>query len=1369
MHTFVLFTTKFKERSAERMKTKHTTTLCKRLGAWALTIALVVGMLPQTVFAAGTDTGKAIQLGAGGISGYSDTISYDYIYYGNWKAPDTHTTSGPIKWRVLDDQTNTGGEGLFLLSDVLLGAGNLGDLRFEQSYHYVDGTYYKGSAHNGDHTNCQIMNAWQGSDAQDWCETFYSDSLTTQEQGAVLATTKSDGAFTSTSNVPFADSENILNGDKVYEWKLTLLDSTNHAGFNVTTTDVSTTTAGGSVSISYEGATVGANEYLSAMITSGSGENETVLYYGRLKQLTTGEASGTQEIAIPALSEGTYTLRVFNEQYNGDYNMDYASDFKNVTLTVSADTQGTPNTPAYDLTVNESKVAFAGHEWWVIGYNGDGVYSTAEDTSHVTLLAANLDTEFQNILFRTGSNSSFDNSTQYSGDNWYYADNPDGMTRWTTPNEYAGSTLQQTLEDIAEGFPAKEQAVITARNLASGAAAGNNWSSGKWEYLDGIAGQGVSVQKLWAISEEEWNTINDATVRAYDDFWWLRSPYYHSGNEAWRAHTSGESMYYITVYSDYVAARPALSLNLDSVLFTSSAAGGKSSATAGNGLVAMETPTGTVKFTMQDASQTLTVNATATQSTQTGATLSFTYSNATTGTNQYVSCVLTDDSGSVKYYGKLADSSNAASGDLSIPLTGVADGTYTLKIFSEEANGDMYTDFCSEPVTMTVAITEGVGTVSDFRGTLLHEHEHSWSNDWSSDDTHHWHNCTAEECPITEDNQKDGYAAHNFTQQVNNDTYLASAATCTAPAEYYYSCVCGAKGTEVFTDGDALDHDWGDWRSNGNGTHSRTCSRCPETKTESCTGGTATCTNRAVCTTCGSEYGDVNPDEHTGGLAWVQTETTHKQVYNCCGAEISEAENHTWENGRCTVCQYPCSHTGGTATCSQKAVCTICGSQYGELNPDNHSPASEWTQENGKHHHICQNGCGAHLDEANCDGGTATCISKAKCSVCGHEYGDYGAHDLTVHDAKEPTCTETGNNQYWECSVCSRLFAYAQGNTGTTIADVTIAATGHNWGNPAWKWADDGSSATATFTCANDNAHTEQVSASITSEVKAAATCTESGTTAYKASVNFNGTEYNDTKEVTDIAPTGHTWGDWTSNGKNEHTRTCSVCKATETGNCFGGKATCVDKADCDICHAEYGTVDADNHTNLVKTDAKQATHLAEGNTEYWYCDGCNKYFSDEDGTKEIALADTVLPKLTGHTPDETGWHSDETNHWQTCECGVKLNEAAHDFVWETDKEATATEAGSKHEECTVCGYKKAAVEIPATGTPEEPTDPSKPGDTPPGSNQTGDKDNPDTGKTDSPQTGDSSNIVLWIALALISGVALAGTCIFGRRKKYSR
>ena len=170
------------------MRTKHTTTLFKRLGAWVLTLALVVGLLPQTAFA--TDTGKAIQLGANNISGYDSTNGYDYIYYGKWN-------SSPIKWRVLDDQTNTGGTGLFLLSDVLLGSGTRGGVYFDKS--------------------SPRSNAWQGSDAQEWCETFYSNNLTAQEKGAVIATTKSDEAFTSNISVAlFAASENILNGDKVF-------------------------------------------------------------------------------------------------------------------------------------------------------------------------------------------------------------------------------------------------------------------------------------------------------------------------------------------------------------------------------------------------------------------------------------------------------------------------------------------------------------------------------------------------------------------------------------------------------------------------------------------------------------------------------------------------------------------------------------------------------------------------------------------------------------------------------------------------------------------------------------------------------------------------------------------------------------------------------------------------------------------------------------------------------------------------------------------------------------------------------------------------------------------------------------------------
>lgn len=85
---------------------------------------------------------------------------------------------------------------------------------------------------------------------------------------------------------------------------------------------------------------------------------------------------------------------------------------------------------------------------------------------------------------------------------------------------------------------------------------------------------------------------------------------------------------------------------------------------------------------------------------------------------------------------------------------------------------------------------------------------------------------------------------------------------------------------------------------------------------------------------------------------------------------------------------------------------------------------------------------------------------------------------------------------------------------------------------------------------------------------------------------------------------------------------------------------------------------------------------MTVGNIEYWYCDGCDKYFSDEAGTKEIALKDTVVPKLTDTPADGTGWHSDEPNHWNTCECGEKLNEVAHTFKWVTDKEATRNRGG---------------------------------------------------------------------------------------------
>ena len=110
-------------------------------------------------------------------------------------------------------------------------------------------------------------------------------------------------------------------------------------------------------------------------------------------------------------------------------------------------------------------------------------------------------------------------------------------------------------------------------------------------------------------------------------------------------------------------------------------------------------------------------------------------------------------------------------------------------------------------------------------------------------------------------------------------------------------------------------------------------------------------------------------------------------------------------------------------------------------------------------------------------------------------------------------------------------------------------------------------------------------------------------------------------------------------------------------------------------------------------------------------------------------------------------WKYDPDNHWHECSCGDKANKAVHDFKWVVDKEATATQKGSKHEECKVCGYKKSAVEIPATGTPSEPGKPTGP---------------------DFPQTGDNSDMILWIALLYISGGVLTGVMVFDKRKRHS-
>ena len=137
------------------------------------------------------------------------------------------------------------------------------------------------------------------------------------------------------------------------------------------------------------------------------------------------------------------------------------------------------------------------------------------------------------------------------------------------------------------------------------------------------------------------------------------------------------------------------------------------------------------------------------------------------------------------------------------------------------------------------------------------------------------------------------------------------------------------------------------------------------------------------------------------------------------------------------------------------------------------------------------------------------------------------------------------------------------------------------------------------------------------------------------------------------------------------------------------------------------------------------------------------------DADKTVIVTYKSIPHIHDHGAD---WKSDADNHWHECPCGDRKDIAAHSFKWVIDKEATATTRGSKHEECTVCGYKKAAVEIPATGSAAKPSDqPDK------------------SGNTTSPKTGDSSNLVLWSALLFISGGAVIGTTVVSRKKKHNR
>lgn len=187
-----------------------------------------------------------------------------------------------------------------------------------------------------------------------------------------------------------------------------------------------------------------------------------------------------------------------------------------------------------------------------------------------------------------------------------------------------------------------------------------------------------------------------------------------------------------------------------------------------------------------------------------------------------------------------------------------------------------------------------------------------------------------------------------------------------------------------------------------------------------------------------------------------------------------------------------------------------------------------------------------------------------------------------------------------------------------------------------------------------------------------------------------------------------------------------------------------VGKVDCTTAEQNDGQLVGVDNTMEYRQSANAAWTTITGNTVTGLEPGTYYVRVKADG--QVLASPAVEIVIEEHVCSVgDSWNSDENNHWKACGCGEVFDKTTHSFVWVVDKEATAAEAGAGHEECKVCGYKKAAVEIPAMGTSDKP------------------------GGATSPKTGDGSYLTLWISLFAVTGVALIGIVLHGRRRNYNK
>ena len=486
-----------------------------------------------------------------------------------------------------------------------------------------------------------------------------------------------------------------------------------------------------------------------------------------------------------------------------------------------------------------------------------------------------------------------------------------------------------------------------------------------------------------------------------------------------------------------------------------------------------------------------------------------------------------------------------------------------------------------------------------------------------------------------------------------------SAAPCTVPA----ACTeCGA----VYK----LGHDWGAWTSNGNKTHTHTCKRdASHIETENCNIQEATCRDPAWCWECYGEYGSADPSKHKWMLCHSNGNGTHTRV---CSLDFTHTETSDCSGVRC-------GETGWCDECNERYTASHKFNGPWSSNPDKHWRTCIYCNEAGSktsHSFVEQPDARYLKSEATC---ASPAVYYKVCSDCGYqtpstfESGDIDPnnHDLQRHEeVKAPTCTEKGWSAYYTCSRCDYT-AYQETD-----------ALDHDWNN----WTSNGNK-THTRTCKRDPSHTE-------TEACSGVSCGGTGACSVCGGAYTEEHKYDESSWSCDDA---------------EHWRNCVYCheKGEIASHSFEmhvqTAATCVSKAvyarvcsDCDYQGGNFifGNINPDNH-NLIPHAGKAATCTEKGWKAYNTCSRC-----DYSTYEELpALGHDPIPH-TGKaaTCTEPGWDAYDTCSRCNYSTYVELpiDPDNHDLVHHEAQAPTCTEIGwDAYDTCKRCDY-TTKVEIPA-------------------------------------------------------------------------